>query len=210
MKKLVKWALALVLVSITFAAQAQTQSQLEKDLADLRAWMRSKANQGDSITRAEWPHIKREFNLRTENLERGSSKLSQQSKEEYSTLKSRYRSWEQQNEERYGQPLNREEAARWEKELAGTTNIQNLRANQMRDTFIYFMEGVRGQRSRWSLRDWDYAEHVYLKLSDRKQEVLGQMNNSDKMKVAALQVEFNTLRKSRDAKDLYENMREKR
>ncbi len=205
-----RWALTLVLASITFMAQAQTQSQLEKDLADLRAWMRNKANQGDSITRAEWPNIKREFNIKTQNLEQGSSKLSQQSKEEYSSIKTRYRSWEQQNEERYGQPLNREEAARWEKELTGTNNIMHLKANQMRPAFVQFLEAVRGQRSRWSLRDWDYAEHVYLQLSDRKQQVLQQMNNSDKMKVAALQVEFNTLRKSRDAKDLYENMREKR
>ena len=199
-----------MLVLLTFGAQAQSKSKLEQDLEDLRTWMNRKASQGDSITRAEWPTIKQEFRTRTQSLEQGTNKMTEQSKQEYSELKTRYRQWEADNEERYGQPLDRETAANWERRLAGTQNIRNLKASQMRDTYTRFMENVRAQRSDWSLRDWDYAEHVYLLLGERKQQLLDQMSNGDKMKVAALQVEFNTLRKSRDAKDLYESMREQR
>ena len=210
MKKIIKGALLLLLVMTALGAQAQSKSKLEQDLEDLRNWMNRKASQGDSITRAEWPAVKQEFRARTQGLEQGTSKMTDQSKQEYGELKSRYRRWEAQNEERQGQPLDRETATAWERKLVGNTNISRLRAEQMRDTFTRFMEAVRAQRSGWSLRDWDYAEHVYLALNDRKQEVLDKMTNGDKLKVAALQVEFNTLRKSRDAKDMYENMREQR
>ncbi|MBD1396888.1 hypothetical protein H9Q13_06905 [Pontibacter sp. JH31] len=210
MKKIIKNAFALLLLVLAFGAQAQSQSKLEQDLQDLRTWMSRKASQGDSITRAEWPTIKQEFRARTQSLEQGTGKMTEQSKQEYSELKTRYRQWETDNEERYGQPLNRETASDWERKLAGTRNIDKLKSSQIRETYTRFMENVRGLRHDWSLRDWDYAEHVYLLLNDRKQQVLDQMSNSDKMKVAALQVEFNTLRKSRDAKDLYNSMREQR
>ncbi|MDX5418444.1 MAG: hypothetical protein LPK09_04450 [Hymenobacteraceae bacterium] len=210
MKKITTIAFAFVLVLLTFGAQAQSKSKLEQDLEDLRTWMNRKASQGDSITRAEWPAIKQEFRARTHSLEQSTGKMTAQSKQEYGELKTRYRQWEADNEERYGQPLDRETASDWERKLAGTQNIRNLKASQMRDTYIRFMENVRAKRVDWSLRDWDYAEHVYLMLSDRKQQVLDQMSNSDKMKIAALQVEFNTLRKSRDAKDMYNSMRDQR
>ncbi|MHC2991022.1 hypothetical protein OB13_05280 [Pontibacter sp. HJ8] len=210
MKKITQVTLILLFSLLTFGVQAQSKSKLEQDLEDLRNWMNRKATEGDSITRAEWPAVKEEFKVRSKNLEQGSNKLTDQSKQEYGELKNRYSQWEAQNEERQGQPLDRETAARWERNLTGTGNIRNLKAGQMRDTYIRFMDSVRAQRTNWSLRDWDYAEHVYLVLNDRRQQVLANMNNSDKIKVAALQVEFNTLRKSRDAKDMYNNMREQR
>ncbi len=200
----------MLLALMTLGAQAQTKSKLEQDLDEFRNWMSRRASQGDSAIRAEWPTVKREFQAKTQGLEKGTNQLTEESKQEYGELRGRYKQWEAENEERQGQPLDRETAAQWERRLTGTGNIRNLRASQMRDTYTRFMESVRGLRSDWSLRDWDYAEHVYLVLNDRKQQVLAQMNNSDKLKVAALQVEFNTLRKSRDAKDMYNNMKEKR
>jgi hypothetical protein len=210
MKKITQGTLLLLLSLMAFGVQAQSKSKLEQDLENLRHWMNRKATEGDSITRAEWPAVKEEFKVRSKSLEQDSNKLTDQSKQEYGELKSRYSQWEAQNEERLGQPLDRETAASWERNLTGTRNIRNLKAGQMRDAYIRFMDSVRAQRSNWSLRDWDYAEHVYLVLNDRRQQVLGNMTNSDKIKVAALQVEFNTLRKSRDAKDMYNNMREQR
>lgn len=192
------------------AVGVQAQSKLEQDLAELRTWMNRKISQGDSITRAEWPSIKQEFKIRTENLDRKSGDLSDKSEKEYNELKADYRAWEAERESSYGQPLSREEASRWEVELAGRKNLNRIRASQMRDVWVHFMEEVRTRRTDWSLRDWEYAEHVYNGLSDRKQAVLHDMSTGDKIKVAALQVEFNTLRKSRDAKDRYQQMRENR
>lgn len=195
---------------VLFAFNVQAQSQLEKDLESFRAWITRKASQGDSITRAEWPGIKESFRSKTDNLDRNTGNMSQESKEEYTELKSQYRLMESKHEEQYGQPLNRAEAVKWEKELAGRTNLRTIKPADLRDVFTYFLEGVRGQRADWSLRDWDYAEHVYLELSNRKQAVLDRLSTGDKIKIAALQVEFNTLRKSRDAKDKYNEMRENR
>ncbi|WP_187264336.1 hypothetical protein [Pontibacter beigongshangensis] len=205
MSVLFKLTFALLLTVWSMGAQAQGKSKLEKDVEDLRAWLIKKTNQADSLTRAEWPAIKEEFFTRTEKLDKEANKLSDSSKKEYGELKSQYRHMEERNEEAYGQPLNREEAARWERELTGANNIKAIRMVDLRDRYVYFMEQVRARRTRWSLRDWDYAEHVYLQLSDRKELVLDALPNSDKMKIAALQVEFNTLRKSRDVKDRLDN-----
>lgn len=208
MNKLTKWILMLGLLLTCVGVQAQ--SQLEKELEDFRTWMSRKVNQGDSVTRAEWPSIKREFNSKTESLDRRVNRLSEKSRQEYSELKGRYRTWEEEKEGSYGQPLNLAEATKWELELTGRSDLRELSANQMREVWSYFLDQVRAKRTAWSLREWDYAEHVYRILSDRKQVVLDNMTNGDKIKVAALQVEFNTLRKSRDAKDMYQNMRENR
>lgn len=208
MRKSKVYVVCLMLVLITFNVQAQ--SQLEKDLDSFRAWMSKKASQADSITRAEWPAIKESFKTKTASLDRKSESMTQESKEEYNDLKSQYKAMEEKHEEQYGQPLKREEAIRWEKELAGRNNLRRIKAADLRDVFVYFIEGVRGQRHTWSLRDWDYAEHVYLELSNRKQAVLDKLSNGDKIRIAALQVEFNTLRKSRDVKDKYEELRDKR
>lgn len=197
-------------VMMLFGLNAQAQSQWEKDLESLRAWMNKKALQADSVTRAEWPAIKESFKAQTAGLDRNSASMSQESKAEYIELKSQYKVLEGKHEEQYGQPLNRDVAIKWEKELAGRTNLRSIKPAELRNVFAYFMEGVRGQRTAWSLRDWDYAEHVYLELSNRKQVVLDKLGNGDKIKIAALQVEFNALRKSRDAKDKYEEMREQR
>lgn len=202
--------LIVCLMMVLFAFNAQAQSQLEKDLDSFRTWMNKKASQADSITKAEWPAIKENFKVKTASLDRKSENMAQESKEEYNDLKSQYKAMEEKHEEQYGQPLKREEALRWEKELAGRTNLRRIKPAELRGVFIYFMEGVRGQRNAWSLRDWDYAEHVYLELSNRKQAVLDKLSNGDKIKIAALQVEFNTLRKSRDVKDKYEEIRDKR
>lgn len=205
------WKVYTVCLSIMLLAfNAQAQSQIEKDLESFRTWMRTKATQGDSVTKAEWPSIKESFISKTATLDRDSGNMSQQSKEEYSALKSQYKAMEAKYGEEYGQPLKREEAVRWEKELAGRSNLKRIRATELRDVYVYFLEGVRGQRAQWSLRDWEYAEHVYLELNSRKQAVQDKLSNSDKIKIAALQVEFNAIRKSRDAKDKYEDMRDKR
>lgn len=197
-------------VMVFMALSVQAQSQLEKDLESFRAWMIKKASQGDSITKAEWPAIKESFKSKTASLDQNSENMTEESKEEYNELKSQYKSMAARHEEQYGQPLKREEAIRWEKELAGRTNLRSIKPAELRDVFLCFTEGVRGQRADWSLRDWDYAEHVYLELSNRKQVVLDKLSNGDKIKIAALQVEFNALRKSRDAKDKYNEMRDKR
>jgi len=188
----------------------QAQSQLEKDLQSFRTWMNRKATQADSVTRAEWPIIKESFKAATSRLDQQADSLSKESKQEYAELKLQYQEMEVRQEGQYGQPLNPAEAIKWEKELAGRTKLSKIKPDELRPVFTYFMEGVRGQKANWSLRDWEYAEHVYLELSNRKQVLLDRLSNGDKIRIAALQVEFNSLRTSRDVQNKYEEMRDKR
>jgi len=210
MRNLKKYLLALLFTGTILGAQAQTKSQLEKDLEDLRTWMRKKSNQADSVTRAEWPTIKQEFKALTSGLDKNTEKLSQESKQEYNQYKSRYNEWEERNELRKAVALDGRELERWEIAMTGTTRIATIKPADLRNAFIKMTDYTRANRRNWSLRDWDYAEFVFGELNTRKTEVLDKLNNSDKIKIAALQVEMATLKKSREAKDAYNEMREKR
>ncbi|MBB6610955.1 hypothetical protein H7F15_07900 [Pontibacter sp. Tf4] len=204
-----KYLMAALLAGTIGSVQAQTTSQLEQDLQDLRTWMRKKSAQADSVTRAEWPTIKQEFRSLTSGLDRNKEKLSAEDKEEYNALKSRYNAWEERNEAE-SVNLNGRELERWEQLMTGTTRIGAIKPAGMRNAYIRLTDYTRAHRRNWSLRDWEYAEFVFGELNSRKAEVLDNLSNSDKIKIAALQVEFATLKKSRDAQEKYNDMREKR
>ncbi len=198
------------MAGLSFGAKAQSQSQAEKDLDDLRAWMRTKSGMADSAIRAEWPTVKKEYKAKTYTLDQNSKKLSDSSRAEYASMKQRYQEWEDRNETRKAVDLEGAQLERWERLLAHTTQISRIKPANLRDAFTQALEYTREHRRNWSLRDWDYADFVIGELNTRKSEVLDQLNNGDKIKIAALQVEFVTLKKGREAKDAYHNMREER
>lgn len=203
---MLKWVLAVVLATAALGG-AQAQSKVEQDLAELRAWMQRRSAQADSTIRREWPNVKQEYKELTYGLNRNTQQLSEESQNEYKTMKERYGEWEARNES-ISVDLDGQELERWERQLTGTTNISRLKPARMRDAYVQALDITRSQRREWSLRDWEYAEFVLGELNTRKAEVLNQLNNSDKIKIAALQVEFASLKKGREARDAYEHMRE--
>lgn len=205
-----KWALTIALTGFTFGAQAQAQSQLEKDLAAFRSWMQSKASLADSTIRQEWPTVKKEYRELTYSLDQNTRKMTDKSREEYGQMKTQYKEWEERNETRKAVKLDGDELEHWEKIMTGTTRIASIKPAHLRDAFVLALDVTREHRRSWSLRDWEYAEFVVGELNTRKTEVLDKLNNSDKIKIAALQVEFATLKKSKEAKDRYQEMREER
>ncbi|WP_161888450.1 DUF6565 domain-containing protein [Pontibacter russatus] len=206
MKKMMKRALVLVLATVAWGG-VQAQSKVERELADLRAWMQRRSAQADSTIRREWPTVKQEYKELTYGLNRDAEELSESSRKEYNTMKQRFGEWEERHEAE-SVSLDGEELERWERQLTGTTNISRLKPARMFDTYTQLLEKTRAQRREWSLRDWEYAEFVFGELNSRKAEVLDQLTNSDKIRIAALQVEFASLKKGREARDAYEHMRE--
>ncbi|TPE43533.1 hypothetical protein [Pontibacter mangrovi] len=208
MKEKMRWLLAALFVLVT-AGMAEAQSQLEKDLADLRTWMQQRSAQADSTLAAEWPTIKKEYEELTYSLDHNTKKLSEQSRSEYNGYKQRYQAWEERHEAELVN-LDKEELERWERQMAGTAQIGKIKPVHLRDAFTRSLEYTRVNRQEWSLRDWAYAEFVSGELNARKQEVLDLLSTGDKIKIAALQVEFATLQKSRQAKDAYEERKKER
>ena len=198
--------LALVLATATLGS-ADAQSKVEQDLAEFRAWMQRRSAQADSTIRNEWPNVKQEYKELTSGLNRNTQQLSEGSQKEYKEMKQRYGEWEERNESE-SVDLDGQELEHWERQLTGTTNISRLKPARMRDAYVQALDITRSKRREWSLRDWEYAEFVLGELNSRKAEVLDQLNNSDKIKIAALQVEFASLKKGREARDAYEHMRE--
>ncbi|ARS36257.1 hypothetical protein CA264_12875 [Pontibacter actiniarum] len=198
--------LALVLALVSVGA-VQAQSQLEQDLADLRTWMQQRSTQADSTIAAEWPTVKKEFEELSYSLDRNTKKMSEKSRNEYNTYKQRYGEWKERNESQLVN-LDGRELERWERNMTGTTQLDKVKPVHLRDTFTKALEYTREKRQNWSLRDWEYAEFVVGELNARKSEVLDLLSTGDKIKIAALQVEFATLKKGREAKDAYKDMRE--
>ncbi len=200
--------LLLLLTCFTFGAQAQ--AQLKQDLDNLRTWMREKTNLADSTIRAEWPTVKKEYKEKTAAIDQNATDLSDSSKAEYAGMKQRYQQWEAENETRKEGELDSRELERWERQMTGTANIHRIKPANLRDSYVQSLEYTRQQRRDWSLRDWDYADFVMGELNTRKTKVTDRLSNSDKIKITALQLEFNTLKKSREAKDAYNNARDKK
>ncbi len=196
----------LVLSAVAFG-NVQAQSQVEQDLAEFRAWMQRRSSQADSTIRQEWPNVKQEYRELTYGLNRNSQKLSESSRKEYASMKQDYKAWEVRNESE-SVDLDRDELERWEKQLAGTTHIGRLKPFKMRDAYVQTLEQTRERRREWSLRDWEYAEFVFGELNSRRAELQDQLSSGDKIKIAALQVEFASLKKGREARDAYDSMRE--
>ncbi|MDX5437732.1 MAG: hypothetical protein LPK03_11085, partial [Pontibacter sp.] len=177
MKRDLKWVFTLLLTVFAFG-MAQAQSQLERDLADLRAWMQKRGNQADSTIAAEWPTVKKEFRELTYSLDSNTKKLSEKSKVEYNTYKQRYEEWEVRNESKLVD-LDGRELERWEREMTGTTNINAIKPVHLRDAFVRALDYTREYRQNWSLRQWDYADFVVGELNSRKAEVLDLLNTGD-------------------------------
>lgn len=204
--------LVLALMGNTYVVQAQSQTklQVEQSLAEFRAWMQKKSSEADSTIRKEWPTVKQEYKELTYSLDQNTRNMTESSRSEYADMKQRYKEWEERNETRKAVDLDGRELERWERTMTGTTQIGRMKPANLRDAFVRAVEYTRMERRNWTLRDWDYAEFVLGELHTRKTEVLDKLNNGDKIKIAALQVEFATLKKSREAKDAYQEMREER
>lgn len=206
MKRQLSVVLAVVLLLLS-GSVVQAQSQLEQDLSDLRVWMQKRSAQADSTIATEWPTVKKEFEELTYSLDRNAKKMPEKSRNEYNVYKQRYSEWKERNESQLVD-LNKSELDRWEREMTGTTQIGRIKPVHLRDAFVRALDYTRGYRHSWNLSDWSYAEFVVGELNTRKSEVLDLLSTGDKIKIAALQVEFATLKKSREAKDAYEEMRE--
>ncbi len=177
------------------------------ELKDFKNWVNSKAGKADSTAKENWPEVKEEFKQRSARLESRMDSLSAESKAEYAELKSKYKSWETQKQQRTSMPLDPNKLVEWEKQLIGTDkSLATLTAADMRETYLLFMGMVRAKKNKWTQDDWDYVDNIYGRLNERKQKVEGAMGSGDKIKVKTLQAEYLTLEASHDAKDLYKSV----
>ncbi len=190
------------------AMVVQTGKTAQDRLEELRAWMNEKSSQGDTAIRADWPEVREKLRERNAQIERGFDSLSTESKEEYRRLRGRYSQWEERQERRQQIPLDPQKVTQWEKELLrefsapGAVTTQNVR-----EVYLTFIGVVRAKRQNWSDGDWDYVDHVYSQLNQRRREVEGNISSGDKLKIRALQAEYLTLEGTADAQSLMRDMR---
>ncbi|WP_018478575.1 hypothetical protein [Pontibacter roseus] len=177
-------------------------------LESLRGWMNEKVEQGDSSIQREWPDVKDDFRRRTAEIDQNLDSLSVESKAEYARLKQRYERWENRQERRQDTPLDVQELQQWQEQLLREfEDVDSISPQNVREAYLTFMGVVRAKRQNWTQNDWDYVDHVYGLLNQRRRQIEGEMSNSDKLKVRALQAEYLSLEGAADAKSLMQNMR---
>jgi len=224
MKDLLKQTYIFILAGILLACETRTVAtteaddntavvterdpETERELAEFRAWVNDKANRVDSAADRNWPKVKEEYKTRTARLESRMDSLSVQSKQEYAELKNKYQNWEAKKERRESKPLQADKIQEWQQQLLGAnTNLASLTAADMRETYLLFMGIVRAKKQRWTQEDWDYVDHVYGQLNNRREQVESGISTADRIKIKSLQAEYLALEASGDAKDLYKNMK---
>lgn len=190
------------------ARMVRTGRTVDERLESLRGWMNEKAESADTAIRADWPEVKENFRKRTAEIDQNIDSLSAESKAEYARLKQRYERWESRQERRQNTPLDPHELAQWREQLLREyDSLETVTPQNVREAYLTFMGVVRAKRQNWTQDDWDYVDHVYSQLNQRRRQIEGQMSNSDKLKVRSLQAEYLTLEGAADARSLMQNMR---
>jgi hypothetical protein len=186
----------------------RTGRTIDERLESMRGWMNEKVERGDTSINREMPQIKEDFRRRTAEIEQNLDSLSADSKAEYARLKQRYERWENRQERRQNTPLDAAELQVWQQQLLREfDNIDAITPQNIREAYLTFMGVVRAKRQNWTQNDWDYVDNVYGRLNQRRRQIEGQMANSDKLKIRALQAEYLSIEGAADAKSLLQNMR---
>jgi hypothetical protein len=177
-------------------------------LESLRGWMNEKVERGDTAIQRDMPGIKEDFRRRSSEIEQNLDSLSADSKAEYARLKERYERWENRQDRRLNTPLDRNELIKWEEQLLREfKDIATIAPQDMREAYLTFMGVIRAKRRNWTQNDWDYVDNVYGQLNQRRGQIEGDISNSDKLKIRALQAEYLTLEGAADAQNAMRNMR---
>lgn len=181
----------------------KTGNTAEDELEEFRAWLNRQTEKGDTAIRREWPQVREELRERNARLEQKFDSLSEKSKEEYRTLQGRYERWEERQERRQQQPLDLTKVSQWQGQLLDEyKNLNRIQPDNIREAYLTFMGEVRAKRNNWTQDDWDYVDHVYSQLNQRRRELEGQLRTSDKLKIRTLQAEYLALEGSADTRDM--------
>lgn len=183
------------------------ETRTSRELEEFKDWVNARADQTDSSVKEKWPEVKEGFKQRTARLDSQIDSLSAESKAEYQELKSKFESWEARQQRRTSQPLDPAQVKQWEKKLLGNKKPESIAAADMREMYLTFMGVVRAQKQRWTQNDWDYVDHVYSRLNDRRRQVESDIPASDQIKIRTLQAEYLVLEAGSDAKDLYQHVK---
>jgi hypothetical protein len=188
---------------------SEAKNRAEQDLADLREWVKDKTDSTKTPDTAR-PQVKEEFKEKMAKLDARMDSLSAKSKEEYKELRREYQNWEARNQQRSQVPLSQETLQRFQEELFGSRTALDatFTAAQMREVYTQFLQNVRARRATWTAADWDYVDEIYTRLNQKKDLVEDQISGEDKLKIKALQAEYLTLETSKDAKDLYKEIKQ--
>ncbi|MCC9166797.1 hypothetical protein [Pontibacter harenae] len=177
----------------------ETGRTAEERLESFRSWLNNKADRTDTAIREEWPEIREEFRRRNAELESNVDSLSAKSKEEYKQLKQRYARWEERQERRQNTPLDQQKLEQWQEQLLREfDDLNSITSQNVREAYLTFMGTVRAKRSNWNQDDWDYVDHVYSQLNDRRRQIENNISTGDKLKIRALQTEYLALEGSAD------------
>ncbi|WP_439883392.1 hypothetical protein ACSX1A_09485 [Pontibacter sp. MBLB2868] len=175
----------------------------EEQLEEFRAWLNEQTEKGDTAIKKEWPKVQDELRRRNAQLEQNFDSLSDKSQEEYRRLQARYERWENQQERRQQQPLDPKKLSEWQSLLLREySNINKIEANNIREAYLTFMGVVRTKRRNWTQDDWDYVDHIYSQLNQRRRQIENQITTGDNLKIRSLQAEYLALEGSADTQSL--------
>ncbi|WP_162051839.1 hypothetical protein [Pontibacter pamirensis] len=188
----------------------KTGNTAEDELEEFRAWLNRQTERGDTAIRREWPQVREELRERNVKLEQKFDSLSEQSKEEFRILQSRYERWEDRQERRQQQPLDPAKVTEWQDQLLDDyDNLNTIQPENIREAYLTFMGEVRAKRRNWSQDDWDYVDYVYSQLNQRRRQLEGELRTSDRLKIRTLQAEYLALEGSADTMDMLQGSAER-
>ncbi|WP_347158908.1 hypothetical protein [Pontibacter chitinilyticus] len=181
----------------------KTGNTADEEVEEFRAWLNQQASRGDTAIRKEWPEVRQQLRQKNAQLEEKFDSLSEKGKAEFRNLQKNYNSWEARQERRQQQPLDAQRITQWKKQLLGEySDIEDISAATAREAYLTFMGTVRTKRKTWTDDDWDYVDHVYSQLNQRRRQIESGISTGDNIKIRTLQAEYLALEGSADTKSI--------
>jgi hypothetical protein len=183
-------------------SRTTTKTKADDDVRDFKNWVNDKTNRADSNAKEKWPEIKEDFKTRSAQLDAKMDSFSADTRREYETAKARYQAWENRRDTRTSRPLDNAKLTTWRSTLLGSfSDLKSVSATNVKEVYLTFMGAVRAKKGNWTQEDWDYVDHVYGELNQRKREIDNSISTADALKIKTLQAEYLTLEAAADAKD---------
>lgn len=206
-----------LLIFYCVSCQQSKETEIRNDLDQFEAWLNERSEHIENFSDQEWKEAQDRYNKLQDDVENNFNQLSQNTQDRYNDLKARFQEWQEDNTNKdvtQGDVFSTQEDvfedhpdAAFSTQLLGDySNLSTITALNVKNAYMAFITNVRDSHKTWDKPNWDKAQIVYSELNERKDEVSENIPAEDKIKITALQAEFNALRTGDNLSDKIEDL----
>ncbi|HTE27724.1 DUF6565 domain-containing protein [Flavitalea sp.] len=202
--KISKLVAATFIVCFGFTACNSIDSEIERDLSSLDAYLDSVKSIKPVYSEERWAEIKTEYNRTIDKVQVAGKELSNDANKKLEEVKAEYNKLKDEFEVHIADKKKEAEANDYKANLRKSLFGEEQVGTDMQFTWVTgknalpvydrFVNTVKENRDKYSREDWDEIKTLYEALDTRKNEIEKDLPSSDNLKIAKLKVQFSGLK----------------